>query len=138
MSQQNTLPDPQAAYDKLFDEVHAKVFFQKVAAAGIQPRSIEEAQWMLETTSKLRAVNESAQVKQAGAQDNPFYQMNAYLDGVLAKNGIGQPTYQDQEVGFQKAAASLMNDPEIYNSVLSLKVAEAQAVEAEYAAQQAR
>lgn len=138
MSQQNTLPDPQAAYAKLFDDVHAKVFFQKVAAAGIQPRSIDEANWMLETTAKLREVNASQQVKQAGAEDNPFYQMNAHLDRVMAQAGIGQPTPHDQAVGFQKAAEYLMNDPEIYNSVLSLKVAEAQAIEAEYAAQNAR
>lgn len=130
------LPDPQAAYAKLFDEVHARVFFQKCAAAGYQPRSMEEAQWMLETTAKLRTVTESEQVKQAGAQDNPYFQMNQHLDSVLAAHGLGGPSVHDQEVAFQKVAGQLMADPEIYNSVLSLKCAEAEALNAEYLAQQ--
>lgn len=135
MTGTNALPDPQTAYAKLFDDVHARVFFQKCAQAGYSPRSYEEAQWMLETTSKLRTVVNSEQVKQAGAKDNPYYQMNAHLDQVLASHGLGGPSYQDQDVAFQKVAGDLMNDPEIYNAVLSLKCAEAEALNAEALAQ---
>ena len=62
--------------------------------------------------------------------------MNSHLDQVLAAHGLG-PTHQDQEVSFQKAASALMEDPEIYNSVLSLKCAEAEALNAEFQARQA-
>ena len=134
------LPDPQTAYNNLFEGVHAQVFFQKCAAAGFAPRSQQEAHWMLETAGKLRAVSESEQVKQAGAQDNPYYQMNAQLDRVLDQYGLGhskQASYQEQEVGYKQAAAQLMQDPTFYNSVLSLKVAEAEQLKAEFDAWQA-
>lgn len=134
------LPDPQTAYNNLFEGIHARVFFQKCAAAGFPARNEQEAMWMLETAGKLRAVSESQQVKEAGAQDNPYYQMNAQLDRVLDQYGLGQTkqaSYQEAEIGYKQAAASLMQDPLFYNSVLSLKAAEAEQLKAEYAQWQA-
>ncbi len=133
------LPDPQTAYNNLFEGVHARVFFTKLAAAGYQPRSEQEAAWMLETAGKLRAVSENEQVKQAGVQDNPYYRMNAGLDQILDQYGLGQSkqaSYEEVELGIKQAAAQLAADPTFYNSVLSLKAAEAEQMKAEYAAWQ--
>ena len=135
------LPDPQTAYNNLFEGVHARVFFAKCAAAGYSPRSQEEAQWMLETAGKLRAVSESQQVKQAGVQDNPYFQMSSSLDKLLDQYGLGtskQASYEEAEAGYKQAAAQLMDDPTFYNSVLALKVNEAEQAKTEYAAWQAR
>ncbi len=140
-NQNAVLPDPQTAYNNLFEGVHARIFFQKCAAAGYSPRSQEEANYMLETAGKLRVIAESEQVKQASAQNNPYYQMNAGLDRVMEQYGLGQQKqagYVEQEVGIKNAAAHLMQDPLFYNSVLSLKAAEAEQVKAEYAAWQAQ
>jgi len=134
------LPDPQTAYNNLFEGVAARVFFQKCAAAGFEPRSDEEAHQMLQTAGKLRQIAESNQVKQAGVQDNPYFQMNQNLDGVMQQYGLGktkQAAYQEAEIGYHNAATSLMQDPVFYNSVLSLKVAEAEQLKADYEASKA-
>lgn len=130
------LPDPQTAYNTLLEGVHAKVFFHKCAAAGYAPRSQEEALVMLDTAGKLRAVFESEQVKAAGARDNPYVQMNSSLDRVMDQYGLGREKTAEIETGYREAAAHLMQDPTFYNSVLSLKAAEAEAVRAEYEARQ--
>lgn len=131
------LPDPQAAYNHLFQTVHTQVFFQKCAAAGFHPRSQEEAQYMLDVAGKLRAISEDATVKQAAVQDSPFYRMSAGLDTVMANYGLAAPGHrpQDAEAGYKQAAAQLMADPNIYNSVLALKANEAAQLKAEFDAQ---
>lgn len=128
------LPDPQTAYQNLFQGVHAQVFFQKLAAAGHYPRSQEEAQWMLDTAGELREISQHDQVKQAAAQDNPYYQMRAGLSQLRQQYGItgGQAGFQEAEAGYKQAAAELMQDPTFYNSVLSLKAAEAEQLKAEF------
>lgn len=129
-TQTSPLPDPQTAYNNLFGGVHERVFFTKCAAAGFAPRSPEEARWMLETTGKLRRISDAHVVKEAAAQDNPFFRMNSDLDAVMAKFGLDGPTKQaaaqEVESGYKEAAAHLMTDPTMYNSVLSLAAHEAQ------------
>lgn len=134
MSQNATLPDVQTAYNTLFEGIHARVFFQKCAAAGFSPRTQEEAQHMLNTAGKLRQIGELDQVKQAAAQDNPYYQMEAGLDRLAQQYGLNQPQqpqYADDAM-YKAAADSLMQDPTYYNSVLALKAAEAEQLKAEY------
>lgn len=129
------LPDPQTAYDTLFQGVHSRVFFQKCAAAGFEPRSPEEAQWMLNAAGKLRMISEHDQVKAAAAQDNPYFQMDAGLDRVMSQYGLGQnkeASYLNADYGYKQAAEHLMQDPAFYNSVLSLKAAEADQMRMEF------
>lgn len=125
----NALPSPQEAHDALYQGIHNRVFFHKLAAAGYHPRSREEAAWMLETGAKLHYMTEAQQVKQAAAQDNPFFQMNRYLDQVASQHGIDfgtkQAAAQEAEVGIKKAAAALAEDPAIYNAVLALRTHQA-------------
>lgn len=137
-----TLPDATAAYNTLFENIHAKVFLNKCAAAGYVPRSREEAQYMLDTGGKLRTISEHAQVKQAAAEDNPFYRMSSGLDGVMAELGLSghqkQASVAEAEASYKSAADHLAQDPALYNAVLALKVDEAQHLKAEYDAQRAR
>lgn len=124
MAETNALPDPQTAYNNLLMGVHQRLFFQKVAGAGMAPRSADEAHWMLDTAFKLRAAEESQAVKAAQAGNNPFYRMNQDLDAALSRHGLA-PQRPEVELGVKQAAARLAQDPTIYNSVLALKVEEA-------------
>ena len=127
-----TLPDPQAAYSHLFGNVHAQTFFGRLAQGGYAPRSEKEAQDLLELSGKLRVVEN--QQKTASAGSNPYATASAALDKAAAARGItglNQARVQEHDVAVKQAAATLMADPGIYNAVLSLKAAEAEAVAAQ-------
>lgn len=137
MSQTNLLPDPQAAYDHLFQGVHQRVFFNKLASAGYSAESPEQAGYLLQLAGKLRLANQEQQVKAASAAHDPYAAALAHLDGVLGEAGFGsvkQAAEADEEWAIKSAAAELMDDPDMYNSVLALKQAQADA----YAQQQAQ
>ena len=130
------LPDPQAAYDNLFQGVHQQIFFKKCAAHGLAPRTAEDAQWMLDTAGKLRQAEHSQSAKQAADEHSPFYRMNAALDQVLARHGldggIKQAQVAEEEMAIKEAAELLATDPLFYNSVLALKAAEASQLQHEF------
>jgi hypothetical protein len=129
MSQPNqtpVIPDPRTAYNTLFNEVHARVFFQKCAAYGFAPTTEPEAQVMLETAAKLRAYEE--RTKTASAPRGGAFAADAMLDRVLAQEGYNDLTKQaavatDELMSF---AAEAARDPQLYNAVLSIKAAEAE------------
>lgn len=120
----STLPTPEQAYDTIFGRVYTQVFFNKIASAGYQPRTQDEVQHIFNTTRNLRRIEESAQVKQASAQENPYFQMSQGLETVMQQYGLGQPNHQESDIDCKQAADYLMNDPEIYNAVLALKAEE--------------
>ena len=132
-----TLPDPDAAYSHLFDQVHARIFFTKLGQAGYTPRNEKEAQEMLELAGKLRMVRQDPAVKQAADDSGRFAQANQALDTVLGQHGmdgsIKQASAQEQDVALDQAVDLLAQDHNIYNSVLSLKAAEAQGYRDEFA-----
>jgi hypothetical protein len=123
---QETLPDVQSAYNTLFNNVHARVFFHKMASRGYQPQTEKQAGWMLELAGKLRHVNQVHAEKQAQAGQDPFFLANQALDHELAKMGFEvPPAYAaDEDLAMKSAAAELSADPVLYNSVLSLKANE--------------
>lgn len=126
------LPSPEDAYAHLFDQVHAQVFFTKVAQAGYAPRTEKEAADLLELAGKLRLVQEDPAVKQASDASSPYAVASSALDRLLGQNGMDgstkQAAAQEQEVALNQAVGMLAQDPNIYNSVLSLKAAEAQSI----------
>lgn len=131
----NLLPDPQAAYDHLFQGVHQRVFFQKLANAGYACDSPQQAGYLLDLAGRLRLANEEHAVKTASAANDPYAAALAHLDGALQQSGYGsvkQAAAADEEWAIKSAAADLMDDPDMYNAVLSLKQAQA-----DLAAQQA-
>jgi hypothetical protein len=131
--QAGALPAPGQAYDHLYDRVHAQVFFGKLANAyGITPRATKQAedmQYMLATAGRLRQVKQ-AEKEAADAQESPFAGPLAALDQILGIQGGGnfakQAQAQESQMAIKAAAASLANDPTIYNCVLSLKAYEAE------------
>ncbi len=127
-NQQAALPDPQTAYQNVFDGVAQRVFFHKLAQLGYAPQSQKQAADLLSLAGKLRLVEEEAAVKQAQDAYDPFAAANASLDQVLAQAGYGSvkaAAEQDELMSMKQAAAVVMQDPLIYNSVLALKAHEA-------------
>jgi hypothetical protein len=121
---QVTLPDPDTAYGHLFNNVHAQVFFDKLAAAGVEPKNQKEAQDLLDLAGRLRVSQESHGTKEAA--ESRFGPAVRALDAVMQKHGIDAGGEAD--IAMSNAAVQLMEDPDIYNSVLSLKSAEAEMV----------
>lgn len=132
-TQNPVLPDAQTAYNNLFNAVHQQVFFNKCAAAGLYPRNPAEAQYMLNTAGKLRLLEQEVGVKQADDFNSPYAQADQLLDNVLAQHGLGggikQAQADEQEMAIRQAALDLCADPTLYNSVLALKVAEANQIQ---------
>jgi hypothetical protein len=127
----STLPDQDTAYDTLFNGVQQRVFFQKMASRGYTPQNAQQAQTMLDTAGRINAVAEHTQVKTAAAQNDPYAMAGRALDAVLGQVGLDGPIKQAQDRetanAYQNAAYYFAQDPAIYNSVLAMKAAEAQA-----------
>jgi len=118
-----SLPEPEAAYSHLFDGVHSQVFFGKLASYGIQPTTEKEAQDLFALAGRLREVD--GPEKQAAAQSRYGGAVSA-LDSVLGNTPAGrQKIASDGKQAVKQAAAELMQDPSVYNAVLSLKAQEA-------------
>lgn len=129
MSTSNQLPDAGTAYNHLFGNVHARVFFTKLASVHGYPAETPESQnELLQLAGRLRHVAQAE--KQAAA--SPYGTALSSLDQVMGAAGMDQPMqaarYQEAEMAIKQAAAELANDPGVYNSVLALKANEAAAV----------
>jgi hypothetical protein len=126
---QAVLPDPGTAYNHLFGNAHARVFFTKLAAVyGFPAETPEDQQYLLQLAGRLRHVAQS----EKEAADSPYGSALSALDQVMGATGMDQPVqaarHQEQEMAIKAAAAELAEDPMIYNSVLALKANEAAAV----------
>lgn len=134
------LPDTDTAYNNLFMGIHQRVFFQKCAAAGYNPRNQQEAQWMLEKAGQLRALEQAAETKSAGDTNNPYNRVDAAIDQLMVQYGLSdnvkQAQFQEQNLAIRQIAQDLAQDPTFYNSILSLKAAEAQDIQQQLATMQ--
>lgn len=123
----NQLPSPDKAFDTLVDNVHSRVFFNKLASQGISPQNAEEAQSLLKLAGTLRVAADDPQIKAASASDRFAGAVND-LNDVLAANGLDgnvkSAAHREHEIAVNNAARQLAAVPEIYSSVLSLKLAE--------------
>ena len=120
---QAQLPDPVEAYNHLFDGVHAEVFLGKLASFNIQPTTEKETADLFNLAGRLRHVD--GPEKQAATQSR-FGGAVTALDSILGQTPEGQQQKQAASgQAIKLAAAELMRDPNVYNSVLALKANEA-------------
>jgi hypothetical protein len=128
MSQnQQALPDPRQAYVNLMDGVAARVFFEKLAAAGITCNNQQEARELVELAGYLRS--DAAQTKAASSRYGAALDDLRYvLEGPNGVDRVKAAAAQDLDVAMRRAAAGLAQDPTLYNSVLAIKAAEADAL----------
>mgnify|MGYP003681252876 CR=1 FL=1 len=105
----SSLPNPQDAYNQLFHNVHAEVFFGKLASYGIQA-----------TTEK-----EAADAEKQAAESSRFGGAVSALNNITTQPTTPAQRYQAQGQAIKQAASQLAQDPSIYNAVISLKAHEA-------------
>jgi len=72
-----------AALAYMAQEIHAPAFFQKVAEYGFEPRTLAEAEQMLELGAVLHKAEADGQYKSAAVTQQE--QRNPFLDAVLAR-----------------------------------------------------
>lgn len=128
------LPEETVAYQNLFAGVDQRVFFAKLAQIRPEyyPTTEKQAQRLIEIGEQLDAIDEEEAVKAASVGGvDPFDAAAAALGGVIKQAGYAYPgVRQDQEerVAAKQAADAFASDPTIYNSVLALKLAQAERV----------
>lgn len=87
MSATNTQLRPEDAYNILVAEVHAPVFFNKLASVyNITPQSEEEAHSLLMLAAKLRNAQEQDNTKKAAVRGNFYNEALRDLSNVLGDN----------------------------------------------------
>jgi len=131
------LPDVQAAYALLWDQIHVPVFFQKLASYGFSPENAQQAGSLLGLAAKLRSVGASPAAEKFAAANDPFGQASNELDSVLAKlgldGGVKSAQAAEERAARSELAAAFAAESDVYNSVLSLKAAEAAQAEQQLA-----
>lgn len=115
-----SLPDPQAAYNHLFSTIHHNVFMSKLAAHGIVPQNEQESEDLYKLSGHLRNM---PQVKTASSR---FGGAVRQLDRSLQSAAGRRPLAGYSDAAIKQAAAALLNDQDVYLSVLSLKQQEQQ------------
>ena len=131
-NQQFELPDLTDSVGML-DSLYAEAFFSKMAELGHVPQTEQDAVGMLETAFQLDMVSgEEGPQKTAEehyAHQSHYAAANHSLKEVLAHAGYGPSEEEVEQVGIKQAAAALAQDSGLYKSVLTVKAAEAEALD---------
>jgi hypothetical protein len=115
------VPDPAAAYDFLYGQIHAPVFFNKLAQDyGIVPQNEAEAQQLLDMAAEIFAAGQQARQKQASAQgsflDGAQQSLRMLLGKQAGARDVNAPA-NDRLV--KQAAAELTRNPYVRAAALS-------------------
>jgi hypothetical protein len=87
-TQNQDLMTPEEAYDVLVAQVHAPVFFKKLAGVyGVVPQNAKQARDLLQMAGQLRNVHEAESTKEAAAKGDMVSQAKHDLDHVLTQYG---------------------------------------------------
>ena len=112
-----SLPTVQMAAESeqwLSEQVHAPAFFEKLAAAGIEPRSQAEARQLLTMGSQLYQLEQDGQYKTAAAEadetPNPFLAHCLDRLGVDSQQHAGATRHQEAYVK-QAALETVRHNP---------------------------
>jgi hypothetical protein len=112
-------PEEQDAYRTLFDEIHAPVFFEKLAEHGIEPQSETEMAALLDMGAKLMLSQRAAQVKQAQAQGSFVLQAHESLNVALAERGLAPPPVAASDGVIKQAAARVASEGRFQQAALA-------------------
>lgn len=93
----NTI-SPDEAYNVLVAQVHAPVFFEKLASTyGIRPQNDDEAREMLLMAGQLRNAHEQQEIKNAAVRANEYSAARKDLQTTLAKQGFQVSDVSDDD-----------------------------------------
>jgi len=132
---ENTPMTPEQAYDTLVTNVHAPVFFEKLARVyGIRPHNEDDARELLLIAGELRHAHEQDRTKQAAAASSVLQNARHDLQGVLREQGyqtlrsddLHGPTIAEPQV--KEAAARAAQHPLLREASLVLQNHLAQAM----------
>jgi hypothetical protein len=122
--EQVQVPDPAAAYDFLYSQIHAPVFFNKLAQDyGIVPQNEAEAQQLMEMATEIFSAGQQAQQKQANAQgsflDGAHQSLRMLLGKQAGARDVNAPA-NDRLV--KQAAAELTQNPYVRAAALAYQL----------------
>lgn len=118
---------PEESYNVLVAQVHAPVFFNKLASVyGVVPQTPDEARELLLIAGQLRNAHEQDQTKQASQRGNFFAEARRDLNTVLDNQGF-RPLVDD-DVAVKRAAAEAAQNPLIKEAAIIFSNHLAQAV----------
>ena len=126
MAGENEIQVPRAdmAYDFLYGQVHAPVFFNKLAQDyGIVPANEDEAARLLEMGADLFAVEQQSQEKQAQQQGSFIGEAHNGLQVILGKQASARGVNTQANDRLVKAAAAeLTMNPYVRAAALSYQL----------------
>lgn len=130
-AQAPAVPDQDTAFNNLFLGVRSRAFFHKLASHGFVPSTPEQERNYLILAEETKRYMSHPTVKAASDSRDPVAAAVRDLQAHMSHRGITPATkLANDQLVIDQAADQFLNDPTIYNSVLSLKAAEA----AEFAA----
>jgi hypothetical protein len=118
------VPKPDAAYDFLYGQVHAPVFFNKLAQDyGIVPANDDEAVRLLEMGADLFAAEQQEQQKQASTNGSLIGEAHSSLHMLLGKQASARgANTQANDRLVKAAAAELTRNPYVRAAALSYQL----------------
>jgi hypothetical protein len=122
--QEVQVPKADAAYDFLYSQVHAPVFFNKLAQDyGVIPADETEATRLLEMGAELFEVERQEQQKQASVQGSFIGEAHNSLQALLGKQaGARGVSTQANDRLVKAAAAELTRNPYVRAAALSYQL----------------
>lgn len=128
------LPELPVAMQTVFDRVHKRAFLEKVAqiAPAFLPRSEAAFADMLAIGDDLQAAD-MIQAQKTASAGSPFAAARAALEQTMAEegldHGIKQASHAQNTDRLRTIAANLLQDPELYDAALAIKIAQFQSQE---------
>jgi hypothetical protein len=108
---------PEDAYDVLVSQVHAPVFFEKLANVyGIQPANQDEARELLLMAGELRNLHEQNANKQANVRGSFLTEARNELHDIATN--LGYKSLVDNTAHVKSAAANAVKNPLIRDAAL--------------------
>lgn len=116
---ETSTPDVEAAYQRLFVDVHAPAFFEKLAADfGIRPENERQAAQLLDIGEKLWSAQQEINVKEAAANTDWLTTAASQLDQSLTEAGLQS---ESNQADYQQKAAAFADNPQIKSAVLAFQ-----------------
>lgn len=119
---------PEDAYNVLVAQVHAPVFFNKLASVyNIRPNNPDEARELLLIAGQLRNAEDQKQAKQAN--DRVGFYAEARKDLQTAMSNHGFAPLQDEDASVKRAAAEAAQNPLVKEAAVVFSQYMAQALQ---------
>lgn len=129
MAQDTIMPSYDEAYNTVYQKIHAHSMLTKLAAMGFEIATEQDANDYLRLAGNIRDLIASQQVKQANARVSRVANLNSMLEGATGQQSFSYDEgirKQAEDNYAAKTAAEMAQNPEIYNSLLTLLQAQAE------------